>query len=160
NLRGERLTNTGVAFLGGMKRMGELSLRDTKLTSLEPIRMLTSLEFLDLTGSPIDDVGLRPAAGFLNLESIQLGRTSVTDAGMVHICRLPRLKALKLDRTVVSAAGISRLCDLPSLSYLNVYQTEVTDHGLADLAGKLSHSSCSSLVVAGPRLLARAKDEL
>lgn len=152
DLSGEHLTTGGLAHLGAMTQMESLSLRNTSITSLEPIRALIRLTFLDLVGSPIDDSGLKPVAGFTRLAVLWLGGTKVTDAGLVHLEALPNLTMLDLDRTSVGDVGLGLLCKLPRINSLNLYQTKVTDAGLAGLAGQLGGTSCRNLVVAGPRI--------
>ena len=151
-LEGRNLTNAGLAHLGGLTRLEELHLRNTRITSLEPIRHLTALRSLDVVGSPIDDAGLEPVASLRNLEVLRLGGTLVGDAGMAHICGLPKLQELDLDRTRVGDAGLARLCELPLIADLSLSQTEVTDQGLLGLAGKLGLTPCENLVVSGPKV--------
>jgi internalin A len=151
-LKGDGLTNAGLAHLGGKTQLRELHLRHTKITSLEPIRAMTKLTFLDVAGSPIDDAGLKPVAEFQKLQRLWLGQTKVTDVGITHIRTLPNLRRLDLDRTAVSDAGLDLLCDLPRLTDLNLYQTEVTDQGLASLSARLSQSVVRRLLVSGPRV--------
>jgi hypothetical protein len=146
-LSGKQVTNAGLAHLGAMRQMEHLSLRQTRITTLEPIRAMTQLKFLDLVGSPIDDAGLKPVTGFTKLELLWLGSTRVSDAGLVHLDGLPNLMFLDLDRTSVSDSGLGLLCNLPRLNRLNLYATKVTDAGLAD---KLGGTTCRDLVVSGP----------
>jgi len=125
------------------------SLRQTSITTLEPIQAMTQLKFLDLVGSPIDDAGLKPVAGFTKLEFLWLGSIRVTDAGLVHLDGLPNLMVLDLNRTSVSDTWLGLLGNVPRLNHLNLYDTKVTDAGLAE---KLGGTTCRDLVVSGPEV--------
>jgi len=149
SLSGKQLTNAGLTHLAAMQQMENLSLRQTSITTLEPIRALTQLKFLDLVGSPIDDPGLKTVAGFAKLELLWLGSTRVSDAGLMHLDGLPNLRMLDLDRTSISDTGLGRLGNLPLLNHLNLYDTRVTVAGLAD---KLGGTTCRNLVVSGPEV--------
>ncbi len=148
-LSGKQLTNAGLAHLGAMPQMENLSLRNTSITTLEPIRAMTQLRFLDVVGSPIDDAGLKPVAGFTKLWCLWLGSTRVTDAGLVHLDGLPSLMDLDLDRTSISDTGLGLVCNLPRINQLNLYATKVTDAGLAE---NLGGTKCRDLVVSGPQV--------
>ena len=102
---GKALTNAGLAHFGSMLQLEELRLWQTRITTLEPIRRLTQLRFLDLFGSAIDDEGLKPVASFIQLEQLGLDDTAVTDAGVAHLAGLPNLRRLDLNRTNVSDVG-------------------------------------------------------
>jgi hypothetical protein len=151
-LSGRQITDAGLIHLAGMRRLKELHLRETSITTLEPLRALTSLTFLDVVGSPVTDAGLKPVAAFQNLEMLWLGGTQVTDAGIAPIAALPRLKVLDLDRTRVGDAALPFLCGLPRIDHVNLYATRVSDEGLLGQADKLALSPCTSLVVAGPKV--------
>ncbi|MGO9471340.1 MAG: leucine-rich repeat domain-containing protein [Isosphaeraceae bacterium] len=148
-LFGKQLTNAGLAHLGAMSQMENLCLRQTSITTLEPIRAMTKLKFLDVVGSPIDDAGLKPVAGFTKLEGLWLGSTRVTDAGMVHLAGLPSLMTLDLDQTNIGDTGLGVVCNLPGIFHLNLYATKVTDAGLTRSLGA---TMCQNLVVSGPQV--------
>ena len=154
NLSGQGITNAGLVHLGAMVAMEELSLRDTGITSLEPLRGSTNLKHLDLVGSPIDDRGLRTVAEFQKLELLWLGGSQVSDAGLAHLKALPNLRILDLDRTKVGDAGLAFVCSLPRISTLNLFSTQVTDAGLAGVCERLGQTPCSDLVVSGPNVTA------
>jgi Leucine-rich repeat (LRR) protein len=135
-----------------MRSMEALCLRQTSVTTLAPIRALTQLKDLDLSDSPIDDAGLKAAAGFRNLDTLLLGHSAVTDAGMAHIAALPRLRLLFLERTRVGDAGLGLLCDLRGIHLLQLSETDLTDTGLAGVAEKLNRGPCISLDVSRSRI--------
>jgi hypothetical protein len=67
--------------------MESLRLVVTGITSLEPIRGMTLLQSLDLTGSPIDDEALDALENCPSLELVSLRLTRVTDAGIARLQR-------------------------------------------------------------------------
>jgi hypothetical protein len=156
-ISGKFLTNAGLAHLGAMQQMENLTLRHTSITTLEPIRAMTQLKYLDVGGSPIDDAGLKPVAGFTELQLLWLGSTRVTDAGLMNLDRLPNLRILDLEGTRISDTGLGLLCNLPLLNRLNLYDTRVTGAGLAD---KLGNTTCRELVVSGPEVTSAQLDLL
>jgi len=125
-----RITDAGVAHLGGMLRLEELSLAGAAVASLRPLAGLTRLRSLDLTATPIDDAGLAPVAGFPDLGRLTLARTRVGDAGLAHLVGLTNLTDLGLSGTRVTDAGLARL---PRLSSLDLSSTAITDAGLPAL---------------------------
>jgi hypothetical protein len=153
-LSGNRITNDGLAHLAAIKDMQFLTLQQTSVTSLEPIRALTRLKQLNLAGSPIDDAGLKPASAFHDLEMLWLNQTRVTDAGMAFISGLPDLKLIDLKHTRTGDAGLRLLCGLPRIINLAADDTDVSDAGLASVADRLNQSPCQNLSVSGPRVTA------
>ncbi len=152
NLSGAEITNKGLAHLAGMRQMEHLRLIKTNVTTLEPIRGLTELEELNLTGSPIDADGLKPLEGFTSLGRLWLGGTHVSDAGIAHLSTLSNLTMLDLAGTKVGDAGVRLLFDLPRITYLNLIQTQVTDAGLKELAEKIKQGPIATLSVTGPNV--------
>ncbi len=90
------LSRTAVANLKPLKKLKALvvlSLSETRVTDLSPLKGLTSLEFLDLSGNKgIKD--LDPLRGLRSLEKLILNGTSVDDIGPVE-----HLKALRILET-------------------------------------------------------------
>jgi hypothetical protein len=76
---------------------------------LEPIRGLTRLKTLSLSGNRITDAGLARLAQLTSLESLDLDATDITDAGLVHLEPLRSLKSVNLAATKVTAEGIRKL---------------------------------------------------
>ena len=153
-LSGRQITNKGLAHLANMRGLKILSLFDTSVTTLEPIRGLTQLNQLAIAGSRIEDNGLEPVAGFTNLQVLNLSRTGVGDAGIRHLSTLSNLAQLTLEQTKVGDASVGLLFELPMLHSVDLHQTEVTDAGLLALAAKINASSCRVLSVYGPNVTA------
>jgi Leucine-rich repeat (LRR) protein len=135
-ITGDRVTNAGLAHFRAMGDLQFLNVTHTKITSLEAIRNLTKIRFLDLTDTPIDDKGLEAVANFRELEYLNLSDTGITDAGLDYLCSLPRLTWLDLSRTAVTDAGLTRFADrgglasfiqqVPGWKRLSLYKTQTT----------------------------------
>jgi SAM-dependent methyltransferase len=82
-----RVTDAGLARLGG----------------------LTQLRWLRLASTPVTDAGLAHLRGLTQLQSLQLANTPVTDAGLAHLRGLTQLRWLRLASTQVTDAGVSEL---------------------------------------------------
>jgi hypothetical protein len=76
---------------------------------LEPIRGLTRLKTLSLSGNRITDAGLARLTQLTALESLDLDATDITDAGLVHLEPLRSLKSVNLAVTKVTTEGIRKL---------------------------------------------------
>jgi len=76
---------------------------------LIPIKGLSQLRELDLSGNRITDDGMAMIAGMPELESLVLTATEVTDAGLVHLQALKKLKNLSLGGTGVTPQGARAL---------------------------------------------------
>jgi RNA polymerase sigma factor (sigma-70 family) len=101
-----------------LKGLESLNLAHCRLKdgNLEGFHNLTSLQWLNLTGTPGTDV------------------TGVTDAGMKELDGLKNLQWLYLNLTQVSDTGLKELKDLPSLQTLNLTGCKkVTGSGLNGL---------------------------
>jgi hypothetical protein len=90
-----RITDAGLAHLGG----------------------LTKLTYLNLQGHKVTDAGLGKLAGLQNLEFLALSFSGVTDAGLVHLYGMQRLRSLHLYNTRITPEGRARLkARLPQLT--------------------------------------------
>ena len=74
-----------------MSRLEFLSLNNTRVDGLEPIKHLSSLKFLSLDHTPIDDAGLAPASNLRGLNDLTLNATRVSNEGLAHLAGLPGL---------------------------------------------------------------------
>ncbi len=82
------VTNEGLSHLRGMVRLESLAIHGSRVTSLEPLRHLTTLTSLSLCQSPVTDEGLAPVEGFRTLLGLWLNGTSVGDSGLCAHSRL------------------------------------------------------------------------
>jgi hypothetical protein len=76
---------------------------------VEPIRGLTRLKMLSLSGNRITDAGLARLTQLTALEYLDLDATDITDAGLVHLGPFRSLKSVNLAATKVTAEGIKKL---------------------------------------------------
>lgn len=137
--------DAGLARLGGLDRLRELNLADTRVTGdgLASLARMVRLRSLDLQGLPIRDAHLGHLRSLSDLRSLNLSRTAITDAGLAllsdktclehlyflecpgltaqglsHLEGLAQMKSLSLDQTLATAEGLARIRQLPSLKRL------------------------------------------
>jgi hypothetical protein len=106
---GPEVTDEGLQYVAGLKRLEHLSLYNTSIT----------------------DAGLQHLEGLTKLQVLDLSCTKVTDAGLRHIERLTQLQ--KLELSGVTDAGLQRLKGLAQLQELVLYNCWVTDAGVKTL---------------------------
>ncbi len=118
------------------KDAGRLTLQD-----------LSAVQQLDLSGSEIDDAGVKELAraetGLKALSKLDLGNAKVTNAGLKELARadtgLKALTTLDLAYTDVTDAGVKELArtktGLKALTTLHLSGTQVTDARMKELAG-------------------------
>jgi Leucine Rich repeats (2 copies) len=106
-----------------LNRLDELALNlsNTRITSLEPLRGLTSLSSLDLTSTGITD--LQPLTGLTSLSSLSLGHSGITS--LEPLRGLTSLSSLNLTSTGI--IDLEPLRGLTSLSWLDLSSTGITD---------------------------------
>lgn len=178
-----RVTSRGLGALENMLGLSSLSMADSHIDDLSPIRHLVRIENLTLGPCPIDDGGLAPIASYKDLDSLYLHETRVTGAGLkrlhglqsftvlrlrgswitdAHLDGLAALpvRTLDLNGTAITAAGLCRLRALPALHRLHLAGTQISDAGLAEFArfpalGELNLSN-TSITDAGLLSLASA----
>lgn len=95
-----------------------------------------TLQFLDVSDSPMTDEGLRFLKDLKRLEQIDLSGTRVTDDGIAELAGLEQLESINLERTALSDAGLTMLMQLPKLSFIRVGETRVTEAKIAELRAK------------------------
>jgi hypothetical protein len=117
----------------GGPRLGENRITDERLTLIEGVPDLTTLELG--RGFEITDEGLVHLRGLTNLKVLYLYNTSVEGPGLRHLTRLKRLEYLALNGAPVTDEGLSQIARFPRLRSLNVAATRITDDGLKHLAG-------------------------
>jgi hypothetical protein len=85
NLEGSRITDAGMATVGGLKNLSVLHLERTQISDagLAPLAGLASLQYLNVYGTPVTDAGLAHLKGLKNLRRLYLWQTKVSyDAAM------------------------------------------------------------------------------
>lgn len=91
----------------------------------------------------VTDADLEPIKDLTQLQTLHLSGTQITDAGLVYLKDLKGLQTLDLGETRIAAdAGLVHLKDLKGLRELNLWETGITDAGLAHLK-----DSCESLTL-------------
>lgn len=132
------------SFLGTLGGLRRLSLSETKVTGLPPLKGMHNLGRLDLENTRLTD--LTPLKGLPNLVVLTLARTPVAD--LAPLAEIPNLSFLDLAHTQVT--DLTPLQSIPTLSYLDLRHTGVTDltplrrlENLKDLY--LSHTKVTDL---------------
>ncbi|MGE3821622.1 MAG: hypothetical protein AB7I30_19600, partial [Isosphaeraceae bacterium] len=110
---------------------------------LERCSGLADLERLRVTGTGVNDEGLRRLKDLPELRILNLGEP-VTGAGFAELKRFPRLVQVTLLRGRVEVADLAALASVGSLRYLTFIETLADASALAALGG-LSHLEMLSL---------------
>jgi len=135
--RDPALDERRLAVLTGLTTLEKLELSGSPVTSrgLAHLRGLSKLYMLHLDGTQVGDEGLAHLAGLRGLGVLSLDDTRVTDGGLAALARLPQLERLYLNGTGVTDAGLAHLAKLTRLKELSLVKTRITDAGLAHLKG-------------------------
>ncbi|MHB8903412.1 MAG: leucine-rich repeat domain-containing protein [Thermoguttaceae bacterium] len=131
------VTDEWVAYLGSVGTLRRLTIPKADIVDddLMYLSHLTNLEELVLTDcSRVTSDGLAHLSGLTKMTILSLSGTSVEDAGMRHIGRMSGLKWLMLTNTKISDEGLAYLRDCVQLEILSIAFTNVTDAGLAHIA--------------------------
>ncbi len=109
--------------------------RDVDVTDawLAPLKGMTELRMLSLTGTQLTDAGLVHLRRLANLRELRLQNTRIGDAGLAHLSGLTKLEWLELTGTQVSNAGLIHLEGLTNLKSLFLDSTRVTKEGAEKL---------------------------
>lgn len=184
---GRHVTNAGFAHLAKLKQLQAILLTDCRVSDLTPmdglknlqrlglvnndrplvegppvdlapLRGLAKLEYLLISGMPIDDAGLAQIKGLAWVRSLEVGGEGITQAGLADVAGmpklsylglrkvaihdltplsplLPRLKALRLAESPLVDDTLRMLAGATGLTVLYLTDTAVTDDGLELLAG-------------------------
>jgi hypothetical protein len=134
-VRGQQITNAGVAHFAGMTNLRVLSLQDTQVddAGLEQLKGLTNLEDLTLFKARVTAKGLASLSGLTKLKRLNLRATGIDGTGLRHLKTLQNLKVLDLSETAVSNEGLEELAGLTQLEDLNLWATRVGDAGMPSL---------------------------
>lgn len=133
--RGGGIDVSDLSALSGMTRLAHLSIEQSKVADLAPLRNLgASLETLKFYDAPITDDGLAALAGMARLEELELTGSRLEGPGLVHLGHLGSLRRLTLDDTRIKDASLSHLAGLNQLRELSLSGTGVTDAALPRLS--------------------------
>ena len=73
------------------------------------IAVLRNIEYANLSGCAISDLGLCHLTRLLDLEELYLDNTNISDAGLASLSALTKLRHLRVNGTRVTAAGVRHL---------------------------------------------------
>jgi len=134
-----RVTGTTLAPLRSLLPDGLVGLHAERTTigdaELRHLQGMTSLRYVDLTGTRVTDAGLVHLLGSRALETLVLWDTAVSDDGLALLARFPALCHLGLGNTRVTDAGLRHLAELRRLRLVQLSGTEVEGPGLSHLHG-------------------------
>jgi WD40 repeat protein len=160
---GGGVTVKGIAALGKLKSMKQLTLHQVKAASdaalafvapmadLESLRISSSgrvpshsarslvnlkkLKYLSL--DDVDDEALAGSANLTSLDYLSLQQSKIGDQGMRHLAKLTGLKFLALPEKSITSAGIKQLAGCRSLETLFASRGDIDDSAFEAL-GKLT----------------------
>lgn len=122
---GEQVTGASIAYI-------EFDNSDLR----QLLDQYPEIEWFILSGTQIDDRGLRLLAERENLDALVLTDTAITDCGMAlfrgHRC----LREVDLTRTKITDRTLDVIRSWPTLEHLNLSETDLTNEGLKTLHGK------------------------
>ena len=100
----------GVVTVPGGKEL-RLNVTPQASTDLSPLAALQpdDLQYLQLSGTRVNNAGLVHISGLTDLRVLWLYDTQVSDVGLVHLQGLTGLRVLNLRSTLVSSAGVDAL---------------------------------------------------
>lgn len=120
---GATCTDAIVSEVLQSKGLKKLTLAFTQLApeTMQSIARLSDLEYLVLTGSPVDDRLVEAIAGLSKLRVLRLDHTHVTNRSISVVSKLKQLELLDLGEQQISAQDASLLISsLTSLKTLNL----------------------------------------
>lgn len=132
------LVGLNLTFLGlhGTPLGSGCSPATASVRSLESLKRLPNLEWLNLERTCVIDSDLSTLSALPKLEHITLGDTRITSAGIAHLAKLHHLTFLYLDGTQVNDDVGTHLAPLKSLMKLDLSRTKITGRGLEKLTGR------------------------
>ncbi|MGI9470700.1 MAG: leucine-rich repeat domain-containing protein [Rubripirellula sp.] len=107
----------------------ELVLYDTKCTdeAMRQVGKLRRLEYLDVDGTNITNLGVAHLSDLTNLQTLDLQRTAISDPAIKSLSKMTKLSELRLNETQVDGSGLIHLQKLPKLETLTMDGTRLTD---------------------------------
>ena len=131
-----RLTGKGLAHLSGVRQLKDLRLLDTSVddAGLYHLRNLNQLEGLILFRSRVVGSGFQHLSGLNQLKRLEITESPFTDIGLRHIAAFKRLESLFLNETRVGDDGVQYLEGMSQLTMLGLSGTQVKGSGFASLS--------------------------
>jgi len=103
------ITDNGLVYIEKLQ-LKSLSLHSTKVRSLGPLRKMTTIESLDLTGTDVDGSGVQVISQLKNLKQLSLAKTGIWDRDLPQLRKLTHLQYLSLsDCSHVTETAVNRL---------------------------------------------------
>ena len=136
SLQGTRITDAGMKYLAGFRKMHQLYLGQTAITDagVKELAPCEQLAFLGLENTRVTDAGIKAISNLKNLRYFNVGGTGITDASLKDIGAFSQMGFLCLYSTAVTDAGMKELQGLTQLHTLLINDTDVGDAGLKELA--------------------------
>ncbi|MBN2588375.1 MAG: carboxypeptidase regulatory-like domain-containing protein [Sedimentisphaerales bacterium] len=100
------------------------------------LKGMTSLRYLRIMFTRIDDESLKHLQYLTNLKELALSHTDqIHGEGLVYLKDLPSLRSISLSGTQIEGSGLKHLQDMNQLEYLNLDTTKITNEDLVYLKG-------------------------
>lgn len=143
NMRGTKVTDTGVAHLAGHAELSRIDVGFALFTDngVEQFTTMPKLRSIAMGGNKMTDVGLGPLKRVANLMELDLGglqrtdsglwQVTVTDRGLETLGSLKSLVRLNLRNAKITDAGVESLFGLTNLMELNLMNTGLSPEALA-----------------------------
>lgn len=130
-----KITDVGLAHLGGVNRLETLSLNETGVTDagLATLAECEELRELSLATTKVTDAGFKHLAALSSLENLNVSDCKIKDDGFRHLAPCRNLKRLTLSKSPeFTGLGFEHLAK-SSLAALDLRETGVNDAGLAKI---------------------------
>jgi internalin A len=130
-----RITDVGLAELGGCKSLRELNLARTAIKGegFHGFAKHALLRDIDLEQSAITAACLLELREIPNIRSLNLARTAITGDGLQLLAQLPFLSRINLDESKANDDGMKLVARLKPLRDLSLQSTAVTSAGVNSL---------------------------
>ncbi|MCA9202264.1 MAG: hypothetical protein KDA59_04440 [Planctomycetales bacterium] len=153
NLKGTKLTDSGVYRLRQFTELTELDLSGTGITDdgLEYLGELAQLRELRLSDTHITGTGIVELAGIRQLELLDLARTRIGDESLRDLRTLRNLRTLSLSGCPVSGNSMKELARCKNLRHLDLSNTQL-DHLYREIHFEVEFWGLETLIADGTLL--------
>ena len=157
SLTGGQISEVQLRTLAKLKGLTSLQLRDSGITSLEPLDSLKNLTVFWVTaasqpmGGSAGPLSLLPLKSMPNLSDLNLSGISLASGSMAEIARLQHLSRLHLNGHAITDTELLELGGCPRLQAIFLDQTAVTDTGVSKFL-EATQARIYGLSVAGSAL--------
>jgi serine/threonine protein kinase len=135
NLKRTRVTGSGLSYIAGLP-LTYLDISNSRLNpaAVAPLKELSGLSDLVLTGTEFNDHCVVYLASMNNLRVLDLSHTKVTSLGVSRLSKLENLRDLCLTGCAIDDSVMKSIAHMKNLNRLDVSGTNVTARGLRQLA--------------------------